>query len=267
MPDLQKLAEGREAEIFAWQDGTVLRLMRSPDARPQVEWEQRAMAAAAATGVRVPAVGEIATVDGRPGLIMERIDGPDMLTLIGRKPWTVWSVGRITGELHAAMHEAVAPAELRPLRERLRARIEGADLVSGPIAGAALRELDSLPNGDRLCHGDFHPGNVLDAGGEHVVIDWTNVTRGDPTADYVRTVMMIRLGDPPPGSPVVIRVGARFLRRLLLSAYVRSYRRHAAIDDALAARWLLPVGAARLREGIEVERPKLLAMLEPLVAR
>ena len=39
MTDLEKIAEGREAEIFAWQDGSVLRLMRSADARQAVEWQ------------------------------------------------------------------------------------------------------------------------------------------------------------------------------------------------------------------------------------
>jgi aminoglycoside phosphotransferase (APT) family kinase protein len=265
MADLKKIAEGREAEIFAWQDGTVLRLLRWPDAMPQLLGEAAAMRAAAGAGVRVPAPSEVTTVDGRPGLVMERIDGPDLLTLIARRPWTVWSVGRLTGELHAAMHDVTAPDELRPLRERLRQRIEGAAEVPPHLAEAALRALESLPDGDRLCHGDFHPGNVIGAGGEYVVIDWTAVTRGEPTADFVRTDMMMMLGDPPPGSPLVIRFGAKFARRLLRSAYVRSYRRHRRVDPELAERWLLPVAAARLREGIASERPKLLRLLEARV--
>ena len=36
---LRKIAEGREAEIFAWEDGTVLRLLRNPDGQRQLEWE------------------------------------------------------------------------------------------------------------------------------------------------------------------------------------------------------------------------------------
>ena len=67
---LVKIAEGREAEIFAWQDGSVLRLLRNPNAQRQVDWEAAAMRAAADAGVRVPAVRELTTVDGRPGLVM-----------------------------------------------------------------------------------------------------------------------------------------------------------------------------------------------------
>lgn len=260
---LQKIAEGREAEIFAWQDGTALRLLRNPNAQRQVEWEAQAMEAARAAGVRVPAVHGVTTVQGRPGLIMERIDGPDMLTLIARRPWLVWwAVGRISGEIHAELHAAVAPDDLPSLRERLRQHIGTSGLVPERLAQFALAELERLPDDDKLCHGDFHPGNIIRTDSEEVLIDWTNVTRGDPTADYVRTLLMLRLGEPPPGSPLLIRVAALFARRLLLDAYVRSYRRERPIGAELVARWEVPAMANRLVENIESERAKLLRLLE-----
>jgi aminoglycoside phosphotransferase (APT) family kinase protein len=261
-PQLRKIAEGREAEIYAWRDGTVLRLLRHPDAREQLEREARAMEAARAAGVRVPAAGEITLVDGRPGLVMERVDGIDLLTLVGRRPWMVWWTGSVSGRYHAGLHEVVAPPELPPLRERFRRRIASSPLVPGEIAGRALAELDGLPDGDRICHGDFHPGNLIRADGELVLIDWTAVARGDPTADYVRTDMMLRLGSVPPGSPLLIRFGARFARGLMRQAYARAYRRLRPVDRALAARWLTVVAANRLVENIEPERPRLLRLLE-----
>lgn len=259
---LRKIAEGREAEIFAWEDGAVLRLLRNPNAQRQVEWEAQAMEAARAAGVRVPAVHGVTVVEGRPGLIMERIDGLDMLTLIGRRPWTVWAVGRISGQIHAELHSAVAPDDLPSLRERLRRHIDGSSLVPERLAQFALAELERLPDGDKLCHGDFHPGNIIQTDGERVLIDWTNVTRDDPAADFARARLLLRLGEPPPGSPLLIRVAALFARRLLLNAYVRSYRRERPIDVELVARWEAPVMANRLVENIESERPKLLRLRE-----
>lgn len=266
-PQLRKIAEGREAEIFAWQDGTVLRLLRNPNAQRQIAWEVEAMAAASAAGVRVPAPGEVTTVDGRPGLVMERIDGMDMLTLIGRRPWSVWRAGRVWGEIHAGMHEVVAPVGLPAMRDQLRRQIELCDpaLLPERLARFALNELAGLPDGDRLCHSDFHPGNIMETQGEHVVIDWTHATRGDPAADFTRSRLLGRLGDVPPGTALVVRVGAKFARRLLLDSYVRSYQRAGRLDAALATRWEVPVAAARLREGIERENPKLLRLLEARV--
>lgn len=260
--ELRRIAEGREAEIFAWEDGTVLRLLRSPNAAAQIEWEASAMRAAASAGVRVPAVREIVTYDGRPGLIMERIEGVDMLAVVGKEPWQVFSIGALSGRIHAHMHEVRAPEGIPALKDVFRRRITQSGRVPPELINFALSALDALPDGDRLCHGDFHPGNIMRTDGEPVIIDWTNASRGDPTADYARTNLMIHMGGIPPGVSPVIKYGSIVARGLMRSSYVRAYRRVRSIDEALADRWEIAVAANRLADGIEDERAKLIALLE-----
>ena len=105
----QKISEGREAEIFEWGHGVVLRLLRNPNALQQIEWEAAAMRAAAGAGVRVPQVIEVVTVDGRPGLVMERIEGIDMLTLVGKQPWQVFAMSATAGRIQAELNCVAAP--------------------------------------------------------------------------------------------------------------------------------------------------------------
>ncbi len=88
--ELRKIAEGREAEIFAWEDGTILKLYREGFSPRQPAHEAAAMDAAHAAGAPVPASHGVTTVMGRPGLIMERVDGLDLLTQIAKKPWTLF---------------------------------------------------------------------------------------------------------------------------------------------------------------------------------
>jgi len=95
-----------------------------------------------------------------------------------------------------------------------------------------------------------------------VLIDWTNATRGDPMADVARTRMMLRLGEAPPGTSFALRALARVGRSLLVTLYLRSYRRARPLDMDAVKRWEMPVAAARLSEGIEEEVPRLLALLE-----
>ena len=265
--ELKKIAEGREAEMFAWEDGTILRLMRSPNGEFSNQLQAAALESARASGVRVPAVHGQTTVNGRPGLIMERIDGTDYLTVIGRQPWRVYSIGNLSGKVHARLHEARAPDSLPSLRERLRRNILSAPPLPDDLRRFALDALDKLPDGDRLCHGDFHPGNILETREGPIVIDWTNATSGDPDADYARTLLMIRIGDPPPGAPFFVRFGAKFARSILLWGYSRAYRRIRRVDKSAAARWDVPIAAARIAEGIEVEFPALLKFLEREASR
>jgi aminoglycoside phosphotransferase (APT) family kinase protein len=265
--ELRKVAEGREAEMFEWEKGRLLRLMRNPESKSWNERQAAAMETARSQGVRVPAVYGLTTVLGRPGIVMERIQGTDLLTLIGRRPWTVFRAGRVSGAVHAQLHGVRAPAATPPLRATLRQRIESQGRLPPHLAAFALDVLDGLPDGDSLCHGDFHPANILMGGETPVLIDWTNATRGEAAADVARTRMILRLGSPPPGTSLLLRGMALFGRHILVWLYLRSYRRSRPLEMEAVRRWTVPVVAARLSEGIEEEVPALLRFLEEELAK
>lgn len=261
--DLKKIAEGREAEMFAWGDGKILRLMRGSSAghRAQVERDMLVLRGALEHGLRVPEVFETTEVMGRPGIVMERIEGTDLLTLVGRQPWKVWWVAGIGGRAHARMHEVVAPPEVESTRQRITRGLAESPNVPRAVAEAALQALMDLPDGDRLSHGDFHPANILMDGDEPVIIDWTGVSRGDPAADVARTLVILKSGSPPPGTPLPLRVMTLFGRRLLTSAYIRAYRREGPLDMELVRQWERVRLADRLADGIPEERDTLLRLL------
>jgi aminoglycoside phosphotransferase (APT) family kinase protein len=257
-----RVGEGREADIFAWDDGTVLRLLRRSSDPRRVEREAAAMRAAADGGVDVPNVYGTTMVDGRAGLIMDRVDGPDLIALMGKRPWAVPRVARIVGRSQARMHDVVAPDDLPGLRQLVRWKIEAATDLPADLADFALKKLDALPDGDRLCHGDFHPGNVLLGRDGPAVIDWTDATRGDPAADLARTRLLLRQGAVPEHMPALVRRMHTLGRGGFFRLYVRAYTRARPIDDDLVDRWEVVRVADRVMEGIDEEQPGLLAQLE-----
>jgi aminoglycoside phosphotransferase (APT) family kinase protein len=261
-----KLGEGREAEIFAWGDGLILRLMRNPAHHDRLEREAVALAAAAAAGAPVPSVHDRVSVQGRPGIVMDRVDGPDQLTLLGRQPWRVTRIARRLGHLHARIHEVTAPRQLPDPAQVARERIESEARLPEHLADFALRTLSELPRGERLCHGDFHPANVLVGPDGPKVIDWVAATRGDPHADVARTRLLLSVGEPPPGAPLVIRRLDRLGRRLVARGYLTSYLRSRTLDMELLQRWETVRAAERVWEDVSGESQRLVDILETRLA-
>lgn len=268
--ELRKIAEGREAEVFAWDDTRVLKLYRDERYAPNAQYEAAGLRAARSAGNFVPEPGDEVRVRGRPGLLMERVVGEDLLTLFGKQPWMVFAAGSVFGRTHAALHEAEAPPDLRSLRERFSRLIERAGDESpehARLAAFALDVLRALPEGDRLLHGDYHPGQVLMTKRGPVVIDWPNAMRGDPHADVARTLLLLDIATVPPGTPFVVRRLQGIGRRIIRARYLAAYRRQRPLDDELLARWRIPTAAERLTDGIDDEREKLLTLLQEAAAR
>ena len=248
--------------MFAWEDGRILRLLRNPDRRTQVQWEAAAMQTASARGLPVPSVYGITEVMGRPGIIMERVDGPDLLTQINARPWTLFRAGSTLGDVHANLHSVTASDRLPILKPTLAGRIGSRSEIPPELARFAIDTLNELPDGDRICHFDYHPANVLMSSNGPVVIDWTNVKRGDHHADVARSVLILRLGEPPPGSvSPVMRLLIRFARGILLGRYLSAYRRRGQLDRSLVDRWIPVVAVDRLLDGIPEEVTKIRELL------
>jgi aminoglycoside phosphotransferase (APT) family kinase protein len=262
---MTRLAQGREAEVFLRPDGTVLKLWRPTMPADRADREAAALTALAGQGVGVPRLLGRADLDGRRGLVVERVDGIDFLTTIGRQPWRMWRVARIMADLHVAIHAVPAPASLPPLRSVLAARIDAAgDVLERSLADFARTTLAQLPDGDRLCHGDFHPGNILGPWSAPVVIDWGEATRGDPVADVARTRLLNTMGAAPPGTSALLQAIIPPGRRLFNRRYAAAYRRQHPVDERALRDWTVVRAAARFAEGTAEEYEALTRLLTRL---
>jgi tRNA A-37 threonylcarbamoyl transferase component Bud32 len=265
---LRLIGQGREAEVFVCQDGRVLKLLRGA-ASTSLAREIAALDAARSAGVCVPQAYEEVVLDGRPGLMMERLAGADLLTIIGQKPWRVFHSGRLTGEIHARINAARAPASLPAVKDVVTRGLARLAPVEPTLAEWVGRILARLPDGDALCHGDFHPGQVMSSGDRYAAFDWSGAKRGDPLFDYARTRVVISIGAPPPGTELTLRLLAKVGRRVLLSSYARAYERQTSerIDQARVRHWEIVNLAARVLDEVPGERPRLLQRLQKEFAR
>jgi aminoglycoside phosphotransferase (APT) family kinase protein len=256
------IARGRTAEVFTWQDGQVLKLFYDWVPPTWVETEAKASRAVYEAGLPAPAVGGVVEADGRRGIVFERVEGPSMLAEWKSKPWALARSARQLAELHAAIH-ALPGAGLPAYRERLEGSIRATRALPAHLKDAALSALARLPGGDALCHGDFHPDNVIMTARGPIIIDWMTAVRGNPLADVARTSLLLCMAALPPGTRGVWIIDAA--RRLYHAVYLRRYLQlHPTLRGDIAA-WRLPTLTARLNENIAAEQASVLAAIEALV--
>jgi len=248
----QPLARGRTADVHVWDEGYVLKLFHNGFELENIEYEQKIACAVHASGVKAPAVGELIQFQGRNGLIYERIAGESMLDMFQRKPWMVFAYSRILAQLHAQIHGNILEADVPQQRRKLQNKINAANVLPDSLKSSLLRALDGMPVGDRVCHGDFHPANILIYRKNATVIDWMDAARGNPLADVARTTIIL-LGAAE-STQVPNRLQKIFVR-VFHSAYLRHYFRLRPNRRAEYRCWLPIISGARLSENIpELER-------------
>jgi aminoglycoside phosphotransferase (APT) family kinase protein len=180
---MKLIAAGRASEVFDLGDGRVLRRFKDGG---NPEREAVVMRHVLAAGYPAPRVLEVSP----DSLVLERIEGPTMLEVALRRPWTIPQHARLLASLHERLHLIDAPPEL-------------------PSAGP----------GTRLVHLDLHPENVILSPGGPVVIDWTNARRAEGALDVAMTWVI--LATSARGLRARVFLG-RFLSRFDRSDVVRS---------------------------------------------
>jgi aminoglycoside phosphotransferase (APT) family kinase protein len=217
------------------------------------------------------------SVLGGAFLIMERLPG-NPLTKAG-----LFNVQRILLDMQLRLHALDADALLQALaREdlasvaaggpslgwetmtidghlaRLEQRVAGGGLAGLAVAIAwLLAHRPPEPKRRVICHGDFHPQNILVSGGVATgVIDWPNTIMADPAYDVASTKTI--LGVTPVevlGLPTVLRWIVAATLPGMVKRYVKGYQQQRALDPAALAyyealccmRQLVRTGENRLR--------------------
>ena len=112
--------------------------------------------------------------------------------------------------------------------------------------------LAAMPAGDRLCHGDFHPGNIMVLKQGEMIIDWIDAAIGNPLADIARTTVIF-LGAI--AAHQIKQPFMKFILHLFHDLYIHNYFSIRPGGENQYRQWLPIVAAARLSENIpELEK-------------
>lgn len=233
-----------------WSVPLVVRILPSRDREAQAHREADAQAWSRSVGYDAPRILEVLAADegfGLPAQVMERAPGTTMLDALLRKPWRAFAlIDRLAG-LQLALHAlptdgwpgTVEPRELVDKRLGLPRRAI-AELGDPSLTEAIERVEAVIPEGLGgelvVCHGDFHPLNVVVHGDRAAVIDWSDAGLGPREADVARTLLLFQVASIAATSAVE-RVALKVVGPRLRGRYRRAYERSVSLDRRRLLVW------------------------------
>ncbi len=255
----QLIAVGSRSMVYAWGSDAVAKVPLPSTPHGWIRFEASYTDAVFQCGAPVPRVLGIETVEGREVAIFERISGVSMWDALMARESEAAPFGRELGELHAGLLATISPVTLPTQFARLTSKILAA---AQSIDSTLSRLLDRLPDSPTgtLCHGDFHPKNIVMSKRGLVVVDWFDACRGNPCGDIARASLLLSPRRRGGMRPNHLPGASQRVLDELHDNYIWSVRKHVSFSDEEFENWMYIGAAARLSEGVDQE--PLVAFLE-----
>ncbi len=258
-PNKSTLLVGLVTETIDCDDKLIMKLFSREWPRELIEDEMRINNLIADKGLRAPKIKEIREYEGRLGLVYDKIPGVTFLERLLQYPDSAQVLSIDFAHIHHKITRHKVP-ELMPLRDSLRSAIGESPEVPREMRGKILEILDSLPDGDGLCHGDYHPENVILASDGIAVIDWIRACKGCFLADVAKSSLLLETW-----LPLRIKAMGKGMDPEVIKEFNEVYVSEClrlcgkSMEDLYA--WRAPIAASRLANEVPGERGKLLEII------
>lgn len=144
------------------------------------------------TGLNIPKVLEVTTLDGKWAIVSEFIEGETLAELMEKNPDKLDEYLNALVDVQLEIQSKTCPL-LNKLKDKMNRKISEADLDATTRYELHSR-LEGMPKHKKVCHGDLNPSNIIvTKDGKYYVIDWSHATQGNASADAARTYLLFCL--------------------------------------------------------------------------
>lgn len=229
---------GNTATVYEWEDNKVLKLFHRDYPIESIEKEFKSARLIWNMDFPKPKAYKIITYNRQTGITYDKLKGESLLD---------WFVR--TGNIEecavymSKLHKQILQNKINGVpnyKDFLRNNIQ--KVQSLKEKEEMLYMLDKLPNGNTLCHGDFHPGNIFIHKGQAIIIDFMNICHGHFLYDIARAVFLVEY------TPIPAEVKEKEKLLKLRKALADSYLMEMGVTREMIQDYLQIIIASRMGE-------------------
>lgn len=197
------------------------------------------------TGLNIPKVKEVTTIDGKWAIVSEYIEGKTLDRLIAEDPDKKDEYLKLFVDIQLEVQSKTCEL-LTKLKDKMNRKISMSELDATTRYDLHTR-LEGMPKHKKLCHGDFNLSNViLTDDGTPYIIDWSHATQGNASADVARTYLLFWLNGDIDGA----------------NRYLELFCQKSNTAKQYVQKWMPIVAASQSVKGNEKEREFLLSWVD-----
>ncbi len=197
------------------------------------------------TGLSIPHLHEVSTYDGKWMLVYDFIEGKTLNQIVKEDRDNYDKYLELFVNLQLEIHSKRSPL-LTKLKDKMSRKIELTNLDATTRYELHTR-LESMPKHNKVCHGDFAPGNIIiTPEGQPFIIDWAHATQGNASADVARTYLLFHLKGDVDGA----------------EKYLNLFSKKSDTAKQYIQKWLPIVAASQSVKGKPEEREFLLSWVD-----
>lgn len=196
------------------------------------------------TGLNIPKITEVTTIDGKWAIVSEYIKGKTLAQLMEENPDKKEEYLEFFVDLQLEVHSKKAPL-LNKLKDKMNRKICISDLDATTRYDLHTR-LEGMPKHTKVCHGDFNPSNIIVTDdGTPYILDWSHATQGNASADVARTYLLFWLNGDIDGA----------------KKYLDLFCKKSNTAKQYVQKWMPIVAASQSVKGNSAEREFLLSWI------
>jgi len=258
---LKLIASGGQADIYELDNDRILRVLRNPEDKTFALTEFEVMKTLKKMGKEVPVVYDFVNVEGKAAIVMERIYGETMLIQMKKKIYKLFAQVKKLASLQIESAGSAKGLNLISIKQRATHLISKAEMLDSEMKKFVIDIIEELPEGEDICHGDFHPGNIIISEDKYYIIDWFGVTAGRKLSDIAHTFILLKNTPKIENISKMEHFITKTIGNRIAGSYISNCNKIEPFEWSEFSKWMVVRAAERVFYGMPSEKANLIRFI------